>query len=76
MMKGTKTVCHSSMGTMPKRMGNEMHGSMGKAAAGGGKTRMEGKATTPAVGHQAATIEGGKKGAVKMPKTRSASFGK
>lgn len=76
MMKGTKCVNHGSMGTMPKRMGNEMHGSMGMMGSPPGKTNMAKGATSPSVGKQAATIEGGKKGANKMPKTRPASFGK
>ena len=75
MMKGTKKMEHGGMGMMPKRSGGDMHGSMGKAMKGGGKTSMEGKATSHAAGHPHCSMKEGS-GPVKMPKTRPASFGK
>ncbi len=75
-MKGTKCVNHGGMGDMPKRMGSEMHGSMGKMGGASGKTDMKGKFNTPSMGKQHAGTSGGKQGAVKTPKTRPASFGK
>lgn len=66
---------HGSAGTMPKRMGNEMHGSMGKPVSGGGKTDMTGGAMSHAAGKAHCTMKNGA-GPVKAPKTRPASFGK
>lgn len=71
-MKGTETKHHGSMGNMPKRSGTEMHGSMGKLPK---SSNQKVNPTAPA-GGKAVSLAGGKKGSVKMPKTRSASFGK